>query len=109
TAPKGMAKMSSLQVDGRLVIATGRDAPWLKPDEVFVASQVKFPLLASGSKWRNYASISELMGELRNPAANAGNDVRVTIHSRLTQFFMDGTLVFLGLPVMLSRRSRNVF
>jgi lipopolysaccharide export system permease protein len=109
TAPKGIAKMSSLQVAGRLVIATGRDATWLKPDEVFVASQVKFPLLASGSKWRNYASISELMGELRNPSANAGNDVRVTIHSRLTQFFMDGTLVFLGLPVMLSRRSRNVF
>jgi lipopolysaccharide export system permease protein len=109
TAPKRIATMPSLEVDGRLVIATGRDASWLKPDEVFVASQVKFPLLASGSKWRNYASMTELMGELRNPSANAGNDVRVTIHSRLTQFFMDGTLVFLGLPVMLSRRSRNVF
>jgi lipopolysaccharide export system permease protein len=33
----------------------------------------------------------------------------VAIHTRLVQFFMDGTLVMLGLPVILSRRSRNPY
>ena len=66
-------------------------------------------MLASGSKWRTYASMPELIAELHGPAADSGADVRVAIHTRILQFFMDGTLVMLGLPVMLSRRSRNAY
>ena len=110
TSPKHPAKLPSHSVDGRPVILTPRDAPeWLAADELFVASRVQFPLLAAGSRWRTYASLPELMRELRNPAANAGADVRVAIHTRLVQMAMDGTLVMLGLPVMLSRRSRNAY
>jgi lipopolysaccharide export system permease protein len=109
TAPEHIGRLQSLKVDDQLLIATPRDAPWLAPREAFVASSIQFPLLASGSKWRSYAGMGELIGELQNPSSNAGADVRVTIHTRIVQFFMDGTLVMLGLPVMLSRRSRNVF
>jgi lipopolysaccharide export system permease protein len=35
--------------------------------------------------------------------------VRVAVHARLLQPLMDGTLVMLGLPLMFSRRKRNVF
>jgi lipopolysaccharide export system permease protein len=33
----------------------------------------------------------------------------VAVHTRLVQPLMDGTLLMLGLPLMLSRRNRNVF
>lgn len=109
TAPAQIDLVRSTQVDGRWVVATARDAPWLHSGEAFVATAIPFPLLVSGSRWRTYAAMGELIGELRNPSSNAGADVRVAIHARIVQFFMDGTLVMLGLPVMLSRRSRNVF
>jgi lipopolysaccharide export system permease protein len=109
TAPKQPGQLASLVVDGRPVILTPRDADWLAADELFVASGVQFQLLAAGSKWRTYASLPELIRELKNPSANSGADVRVAIHTRLMQFFMDGTLVLLGLPVILSRRSRNPY
>ncbi len=35
--------------------------------------------------------------------------MRVAVHSRMVQPLMDGTLLMLGLPLMLSRRNRNVF
>ena len=109
TLPKNIDKLGSHVVDGRIVVLTPRDAPWLKPNEMFVASRIEFPLLASGSRWRTYASMPELVRELKNPSGNSGADVRVAIHTRILQFFMDGTLVMLGLPVMLSRRSRNAY
>jgi len=35
--------------------------------------------------------------------------VRVAIHARMVQPFLDITLVFLGLPLVVTRESRNVF
>jgi lipopolysaccharide export system permease protein len=109
TLPKNIDKLPPHLVDGRIVVLTPRDTPWLKSREMFVATRIEFPLLASGSKWRTYASMPELVRELKHPTGNAGADVRVAIHTRIIQFFMDGTLVMLGLPVMLSRRSRNAY
>jgi lipopolysaccharide export system permease protein len=110
TAPKTPAALSSLVIDERPVIITPRDvSSWLAPNELFVASEVQFPVLAAGSRWRTFASLPELVRELKNPSANSGADVRVAIHTRLVQFFMDATLVMLGLPVMLSRRTRNAY
>jgi lipopolysaccharide export system permease protein len=110
TAPKTPAALASHFVEDRPIIITPRDASsWLAPNELFVASQMQFPVLAAGSKWRTYASLPELIRELKSPSANSGADVRVAIHTRIVQFFMDGTLVMLGLPVILSRRSRNAY
>ena len=38
-----------------------------------------------------------------------GADVRVAIHSRVTQPLLDITLLFLGLPLVLSRENRNMY
>ena len=91
------------------VIITPRDAPWLESDQVFVVSAMPFQLLASGSQWRNYASTRELVAELNNPTTDLSADVRVAVHTRVLQPAMDVTLVMLGLPLMFSRKSRNVF
>lgn len=109
TSPSSLDQIASLVVENRTIVYAPRDAPWLAPDELFVASDLPFPLLASGSNWRRYASMGELINELNNPTTDLGADVRVAVHTRMVQPLMDGTLLMLGLPLMLSRRNRNVF
>jgi lipopolysaccharide export system permease protein len=109
TAPEGLDQQPSLLLGDQPVIFTPRDAAWLAPGEAFVASDLPFSLLASGSTWRRYASFKELIAELNTPGADLGADVRVAVHSRMVKPLMDGTLLMIGLPLMMSRRPRNVF
>lgn len=93
----------------QVVIITPRDAAWLNPDQLFVVSAMPFQLLASGSQWRNFASTGELIAQLKSPSTDLGSDVRVAVHTRFVQPLMDVTLVMLGLPLMFSRKNRNIF
>jgi lipopolysaccharide export system permease protein len=69
-------------------------------------SNVTFQQLAGGN---TFSSTGQLIAGLRNPSLDIGADVRVTIHSRMVQPLLDVTLLFLGLPLVLRRDSRNVF
>ena len=109
TSPEALLTSASLTVDDEMVVVTPADAAWLAPDEVFVVSDLSFAMLADGSTWKNLASTRELITELNNPSTDLGPDVRVAVHLRLVQPLMDGTLLMLGLPLMFSKRNRNVF
>ena len=109
TTPKSLLGAPSLVQDGRPVVVTPQDATWLKPDQVFVVSGVSFEFLSAGSTWRDYASTRELIHELRSPSTDLGADVRVAIHARFLQPLLDTTLLFLGLPLVISRGNRNPF
>jgi lipopolysaccharide export system permease protein len=105
--PKDLATQPSLSLGDEPVVITPRDAPdWLAADECFVVSNVTFDLLTDGLA---YASTAQLIAGLRNPGVDFGADVRVEIHSRIVHPFMDVTLLFLGLPLVLTRENRNVF
>jgi len=107
--PEAIDRLASLKLDDRAVLVTSRDARWLDPGQAFLVSDVPLQLLASGSAWRSLASTGELIAELGSPSTDLGPDVQVAVHSRLLQPAMDGTLLMLGLPLMFSRRNRNVF
>lgn len=109
TAPKGLLTEHSLELNGKAVIITPKDAAWLKPNDVFVVSGVSFEFLSAGSTWRDYASTRELIHELQSPSTDLGADVRYAIHSRFMQPFLDTTLLFLGLPLVVSRGNRNPY
>lgn len=109
TAPKILLTEPSLQLNGKPIVITPKDATWLGPTEVFVVSGVSFEFLSAGSTWRDYASTRELIHELRSPSTDLGADVRYAIHSRFLQPFMDTTLLFLGLPLVVSRGNRNLY
>ena len=85
------------------------DAPWLEPGQAFVVSGLPFERLAKGSSWHQHASTREIVTELNDPTTDVDAHVRVAVHSRLMQPFTDTTLLMLGLPLMFSRRQRNVF
>ena len=108
--PLGLQEKPSLRLDGEPVVITPLDAPgWLEPNQCFVVSDVTFGQLIGGHAWREYSSTKTLIEGLRNPSLNSGSDVCVAIHSRMTKPFLDVTLLFLGLPLVLTRQSRNVF
>ncbi len=108
--PKDVARQPSILLSGRPVVITPRDAPhWLQPDQCFVASGVSFEQLTNGQAWREFSSTAQLIRGLHNPSLFFGGNIRVTIHRRIVQPLMDLTLLFLGLPLIMTRESRNVF
>ncbi len=109
TSPAQLTERQSLYSGDQPVIVTPRDASWLAADQLFVVSDVSLELLSADANWRQYASTKELVTELKSPSIDLGNDVRVAVHSRLLQPFLDTTLLMLGLPLVVSRGNRNPF
>jgi lipopolysaccharide export system permease protein len=105
--PKHLDTRPSLLYKGTPVLITPHDRPdWLKPDQCFIASDVSFQQLTGNVA---FASVSQLIAGLHNPSVDYGADVRVAIHSRIVQPLLDVVLIFLGLPLVARRESRNVF
>ena len=107
--PSDLAQQPTGQIRDEAVVWTPRDYTWLANDECFVASELAFEQLAADREWRQYASAAELIRTLHNPSYELGADVRVTLHARFVQPVLDVTLVFLGLPLVLTRRQGNAF
>lgn len=108
--PKSLQLQPSLAIDNQPVLITPRDAPaLLKPNECFLVSDLAFEQLAAASTWREFSSVIELIRGLHNPSLAFDADVRVAVHSRFVQPLLDMTLLFLGLPLVLTRESRNIF
>lgn len=110
TRPTELAQRPSVRDrDGSIAVAFPAEHTWLAEDEVFVVSRVPVELLASGAAWRDFASTTELITQLGSPSVELGNDVRVAVHRRFLQPFLDVTLLMLGLPLVVSRGNRNAF
>jgi lipopolysaccharide export system permease protein len=109
TAPKALLKSPPLLQGDKEVVLTPIGSTWLQSDQVFVVSGVSFEFLAAGVTWRDFASTHEMIQQLRSPSTDLGADVRVAIHSRFIQPFLDTTLLFLGLPFVVTRTNRNPF
>jgi len=107
--PKELLTSPSLTLDGQKIVFTPKDAPWLAENECFVVSNIPFGYLATNETWRGYASTGEYIMAIRNQSLDLGRDIDSVIHSRMTQPFLDMTLLFLGLPIILRRGDRNVF
>ena len=84
-------------------------ANWLQKDQIFVASGVIVRVPLGRRNWSDFASTQEMIEQLRSPSLDLGADVRFAIHSRFLQPILDTTLLFLGLPFVVTRSNRNPF
>ncbi len=110
TEPKGLAKLPSLTSKGETVVITPHDAPdWLKPNECFVKSELTFDQLTGGRAFKEFSSTAQMIAGLHNRSLDYGADIRTKIHYRFVKPLLDITLLFLGLPLVVSRENRNVF
>ena len=100
----------SLTLEDRPVVIVSKDAPeWIEPTDCFVVTKVPFAYFYSSESWNQYASTWEMIAAARNPSMDLGPRTLGTIHSRLLTPFLDAAIIFLGLPIILSRGDRNVF
>lgn len=112
---KGVEKSSiiltgpTLQLDGRSIVYSPRDTSWLGSGECFVASGIPFDYIAHNKSWLEYASTAEYIRAFREGSLDLGDDVKSVVHSRFVQPFLDMTLLFLGLPILLRRSEGSVF
>jgi lipopolysaccharide export system permease protein len=108
--PKHLDSRPSLCLGTERILITPHDEPgWLRPNQCFLVSNVDFNQLTSSSNVTQLSSVTQLIRGLRNPSIEYGADVRVAIHARIVQPLLDLTLLFLGLPLVVTRESRNVF
>jgi lipopolysaccharide export system permease protein len=107
--PANLAELDYLGLNQETILFSPKQAPWLKADECFVASVVTFEQLSVGGAWRNYLSSYELFTGIRGQTIEPGADVRLTLHARAIQPLLDLSLVLLGIPLVLTRGSRNIF
>ena len=105
---KNILQSASLMWKDKPILITPQDADYLERDQCFVVSNVPFESLASANAWQ-YASLWSLVSAARNRSLDVGASIHASIHSRITQPVLDMTLLFLGLPVLLVSRDRNVF
>jgi lipopolysaccharide export system permease protein len=110
TLPPNLHLQPSLALPGQSpVVLTPHDTPWLKPGQCFVVSDISFEYLVANSNWRQLSSTWDLIRGLRNTSLDYGAGERTAIHSRIVQPVLDLTLLYLGLPLVMSRSNRNVF
>jgi lipopolysaccharide export system permease protein len=110
--PSHINTRPSIAPEGKPLLVTPHDPPrWIKlqPDQCFIVSNLDFDQLTGGIAFRQYSSIRQLVSGLNNPSVDFQPDVRVAVHARIVQPLLDLTLLFLGLPLVLRRESRNVF
>ena len=109
TKPETTTGVPSIDLaDGPLLLMPD-DHPWLEEGQCFLVTELTFEQLTASSQWRDYASTYDLISTLSNRSLDVGADVRVEIHSRIVQPFLDITLLFLGLPIVLRKENRNIF
>lgn len=108
--PADLAEYPSLALNGGTpIVLTPKDTPWLEPTDCFVVSEVGFEYLVANSNWRQLSSTWDLIRGLQNASLDYGANERTAIHSRVVQPVLDMTLLFLGLPLVLTGSNRNVF
>ena len=110
---KGLKELpsdESLAFEGRPVVIMAVDSPdWIEPTDCFVTTRIPFAYFVSSESWSQYASTWEMIAAARNPSMDIGPRIRGTVHARLLSPFLDVAVIFLGLPIILSRGDRNVF
>lgn len=107
--PRSLEEAFSIAKDGKTTVYSPNDQDWLNDDQIFIVSNMNFQQLVNGDQLLNYASTLELIENIRNPSQDYGAGLRVTAHNRLLRPLLDISLLLLGLPIVASKRDRNLF
>ena len=108
--PKNIATRRGLRLGQQPVIVTPLDDPdWLQAEPVFCGQRRQLRPIDRRPRLPRLLVHRPIDRGLRNPSLDFGADVRVAIHARIVKPLLDITLLFLGLPLVVVRESRNVF
>ena len=89
--PENLQDIDTGSLNGKPVIFSPRDTPWLEANQCFVVSDIDFEQLAASGAWQQFSSTRQLINALQNPSLDFEADMRVTIHARMVQPLLDVT------------------
>ena len=78
----------------------------------FLKSSLTFQAMTRKASWQNFATTSELLESLSDPATGEGSEaieVAIFLHTRLLRPFLSLSLLFMSLPLVLGGYGRNMF
>jgi len=102
-----LAGKGSVETEDGVFLLLPADTTWLKPHECFVPSTLEFDVLRGGVA-KQYAATSDLIWRMQNQSHYYGAELKVAVHYRFVQPFLDFTQLLLGIPMILSSRSKNM-
>ncbi|MDO4584365.1 MAG: LptF/LptG family permease [Planctomycetia bacterium] len=89
------------------IILSRNQAPWMETGELFICTEMRPTYLRSKAK----AFVPESLWKLRQKLAEPNDDfqleTRVALHSRILKPFLEMSLFFLTIPIILSARLRS--
>lgn len=108
-APADITERPSVMLEDSLLLFSPHDQKWLAADECFVASDLTFEQLTGNTSFRSFLATSDLIAGLQNKSLDYGNDVKVVVHTRFLRPVVDIVILFLGLPLVITRQARSIF
>lgn len=107
--PIDIGDKPSIYLMQRPFVLTAYDQPWLQQNELFIASNLSLNDIAYGPRLRRFSSVIQQVAELRNASVWSSHRQRVEVHSRVIRPVVDFSILLIGLPLVVSRRDRNIF
>lgn len=108
--PQKILESDSIRTsDGKTIVFSSKEYPWLNVDEIFVACHLNIEEIAYGSNLGKYSSLNEMIEALKKPSHRFGLGDQVAIHGRIIQPVLELTMLLVGLPVVVCNPNRNIF
>lgn len=104
-----LAETPSLVIQGMPLALSPADTPWLEKEQCFILSSLPVEAFLRSKRWEQYSSTRQLLTGIRSGSIDFTPDVRVLLHARFVQPFLDICLFMLGLPFAFSTHRRAVF
>ncbi len=109
TRPENIDQVASVDFQGRPILMTRYDQPWLEPEQCFFATSISSDFLQTNQSATRMSSVADLVRRIRNPALFSSKRLEVLLHERIIRPPLDFVLILLGLPLVINRRGRNLF
>jgi lipopolysaccharide export system permease protein len=107
--PKNVLSGHNVVWNGRTIIHTPRESPWLLPNQLFVECALDVNELAYGENLFRYSSTPEMIASLKKPNRRLRLGDRVSVHERILKPILELTLLLIGLPLVVADPNRNIF
>jgi lipopolysaccharide export system permease protein len=108
-SPELLKETPSLVLQGILLALGPADNAWLEKDQCLIVSSLPVEAFMRSKRWEQYSSTGQLLEGIRTGSIDFTPDVRVLVHLRFVQPFLDVCLFFLGLPFSFGTNRRAVF
>ncbi len=108
--PKNLDVIDSIYgVDGSPLLLTRKDTDWIEPNACFLVGDVEYEMLRGDASWKQYASTSELITQLRMNQLSDSHRIACANSSAISPSVHRLYLVAFGNSSSVDSRCRHVF